>query len=357
MPPLRVGLVGRGWRAEFFRKLTRALPGEFSLVGVGVRSTAAAAEVERDWGVPAYDDVRRLAGDADLVVTSLPRDVNPGVVTELVEAGTRVLSETPPAADADGLRSLWQRVGASGAVQVAEQYPLMPMHAARLALVRSGAIGTPTSVHVSSTHDYHAVALVRGLLGAGSGPVTVRTSRFAAPLADPVARAGWTGSAEVRQATTVLATLDFDDGRSGLYDFTDNQWHNPLRSRRLLVRGVTGEVVDDRVARLLDPRSVAESTMVRRQTGLDLNLEGFDLDHISHDGTVLFRNPFPGLRLSDEEIAIASILRACAAWVRGTGEPPYPLAQACQDHLVSLAIHESGRTGAPVTTAQEPWAG
>lgn len=45
-----------------------------------------------------------------------------------------------------------------------------------------------------------------------------------------------------------------------------------------------------------------------------------------------------------------------AAWVRGTGEPPYPLADACQDHLIGLAIEESTRSGEPVTTAREPWA-
>jgi len=59
-------------------------------------------------------------------------------------------------------------VGASGLVQVAEQYHLMPSHASRLALARSGAIGTVTSVQISSTHAYHAVALIRAYLGAGS---------------------------------------------------------------------------------------------------------------------------------------------------------------------------------------------
>jgi predicted dehydrogenase len=51
---------------------------------------------------------------------------------------------------------------------VAEQYLLLPDHAARLALVRAGVLGTPTSAQVSSTHRYHAVSIVRGMFGVGA---------------------------------------------------------------------------------------------------------------------------------------------------------------------------------------------
>ena len=55
--------------------------------------------------------------------------------TALVESGVHVLSETPPAPDLDGLRKLWVQVGGRDLVQVAEQYLLMPGHAARRELV------------------------------------------------------------------------------------------------------------------------------------------------------------------------------------------------------------------------------
>ncbi|MFE9609100.1 hypothetical protein [Streptomyces sp. NPDC006012] len=44
------------------------------------------------------------------------------------------------------------------------------------------------------------------------------------------------------------------------------------------------------------------------------------------------------------------------AWTRGAGPEPYPLAEGCQDHLLALAVEESARTRAPVTTAVEAWA-
>ncbi|WP_405014744.1 Gfo/Idh/MocA family oxidoreductase [Kitasatospora sp. NBC_01539] len=355
--PATFGIIGSGWRAGFFARLAALLPDRLTLVGAAVRRPEAAEEVRRTWGVPAHLSPAELvrATRPDFVVSAVPWAVNAAVVAEAVEAGTRVLSETPPAPDLDGLRALWARVGDRQAVQVAEQYLLMPGHAARRAVVERGTIGTPTSVQVSSTHGYHAVSMIRGLLGTGFEPVTVRASRHTAPLVDPLTRAGWTGDDTPRPATTTLATLDFG-GPSGLYDFTDNQWHNRLRLRRILVRGSHGEIADDTVVRLTAPETVLTSTLRRSQLGHDLNLDGHDTEHIALDGEVVYRNPFVGLRLMDEEIAIASLLLATAAWARDEGPAPYPLADGCQDHLIGLAIDEAAAGGGTVVTSTEAWA-
>jgi predicted dehydrogenase len=345
------GVIGTGWRSTFFCRLARMAPEHFRVTGVVSRS---ATEFE---GVPVFGTVDALLGveRPDFVIVSVPWAVTPEATRELVALGVRVLAETPPAPDLDGLRALWRDVGSTGLVQVAEQYLLMPAHAARLAAVRSGAIGEPTSVQVSSTHLYHAVSMIRGLLGVSFEPVTVSARSFTAPLADPISFGDWHGDAEPAPKATTLATLDFG-GRMGLYDFTDNQWWNPLRARRIVVRGTTGELVDDRLVRLADAHTVVESHLVRRQTGIDLNLEGFDLDHISLDGTVLYRNPFMGARFSEDDLGVALLLARVGAWTRDEGPEPYPLADGLQDHLISLAILESVESGGDVRTGVEAWA-
>ena len=58
----------------------------------------------------------------------------------------------------------------------------------------------------------------------------------------------------------------------------------------------------------------------------------------------------------DDEIAIATLMLATASWARGDGPPPYPLAQGCQDQLISLAIDAATNSGAPITTSREAWA-
>jgi predicted dehydrogenase len=291
----------------------------------------------------------------DFVLTATPWSVTPGFIGEAVDRGRPVLAETPPAPDLDGLRALWSAVGASGLVQVAEQYLMMPSHAARAAVVVSGALGTPTQVQVSSTQQYHAVSLIRGLLGAGRGPVSVRASRFTAPLVSPLSRTGWTDDEEPHPTTTTIATLDFGDGRSGVYDFTEQQTRNQLRFRRLTVRGTAGELHNDEVVRMAGPRTLVRSPLVRRQTGHDLDLIGYDTEHITLGSDVLYRNPYPGRRWMDEEIAMATLLERTADWVRGDGPEPYSLAEGSQDQQIALAIEESADSDTTVTTSTEAW--
>lgn len=350
------GLIGSGRRTRFYLRLAAMAPDRFRVAGVVTRTAERGAEVTAQHGVPTFRSPAELAGAhrPDLMVASVPWAASPDAIRAVVALDLPVLAETPPAPDLDGLRSLWNDVGSSGLVQVAEQYLLMPGHAARLSATRLGLIGEVTSVQVSSTHQYHAVSMIRGLLGVGYESAVVSGRAFSAPLANPLTPQGWTHDLEPHPATTTLATMDFG-GRMGLYDFTDNQWWNPLRTRRIVIRGSAGEISDDRVIRMTDPTTAVESMLIRRQSGIDLNLEGMDLHHISLDGEVLYRNPFIGTRMSDDDIAVAAILEATRRWAQGDGPAPYPLAQACQDHLLTLAIGESVKTGADVTATVEPW--
>jgi predicted dehydrogenase len=342
-------LIGSGWRARMFLKVARELG--------TVRCGGAVVRTQRKFDVPAFtsmnDCLRELS--PDFVLTATPSSVTPYVIADAVDRGLPVLAETPPAPDLDGLRALWSAVGDSGLVQVAEQYPMMPSHAARAALVATGAIGTPTQVQVSSTQHYHAVALIRSLLAAGRGPVSVRATRFTAPLVSPLSRAGWTDDEEAHPTTTTIATLDFGDGRSGVYDFTEQQTRNQLRFRRLTVRGSAGELHNDEVVQMTGPRALVRTPLVRRQTGYDLDLIGYDTEHISFGSELLYRNPYPGRRWMDDEIAMATLLERTASWVRGEGPEPYSLAEGAQDQQIALAIEESAESDTTVTTSREAW--
>jgi len=122
------------------------------------------------------------------------------------------------------------------------------------------------------------------------------------------------------------------------------------------VRGSRGEIVDDAVIRLAEGPAITTSRIERYQLGYDLNLDGFDTEHLSFDGKVVFKNPFTGLRFMDEEIAIAQLMVQMADWIAGNAKPPYPLNAGCQDQLISLAIDESIATGKNVTVNKQKWA-
>ncbi|WP_082099725.1 Gfo/Idh/MocA family protein [Demequina maris] len=369
--PVRFAIVGTGWRTRFMLRLAAMAPEllePVAIVGrtparahdalVEARAAAApfAAHLHDHLPVGGLDQALSLR--PDFVVAAVPWDASPGVIRDVVEAGVPVLAETPPAPDLPGLRSLWASVGETGLVQVAEQYTRMPGHAARIEVIRRGVIGTPHAVELSSTHLYHAVSLIRTMLGSGSpagvtgARVTGRT--FTAPMVDPLTPDGWVGSDEPQPRTTTIATLDFGDGRHGLYDFVDNQWWNPTLHRRIVIRGSHGEIADDSVLRMT-PEGPVGSRIEHRRTGLDLNLEGNALWHSSFDGSVVYRNAWHDSRMSEDDLAVAQILLDMGRWALGEAPEPYPLAQGLWDHALSLAILESARTGQDVVVGDETW--
>ncbi|HVX82064.1 MAG TPA: hypothetical protein VHB23_11850 [Devosiaceae bacterium] len=86
----------------------------------------------------------------------------------------------------------------------------------------------------------------------------------------------------------------------------------------------------------------------------DGNLEG--LWHKGYTGGAewIYRNPYPYAPLSDDEIAIATVLCGMAAYLEG-GPEVYGFAEAAQDQWLSLALDEALRLGVPVTVPQAPW--
>ena len=354
----KIAIIGAGWRSEFFIRIAQLLPEKFEIVGVVARKDEVRSALAERFGVQTYSSISQLLSKnkPDYAISSVSWDSNPGVVEELVSAGVYVLCETPPAPTLEGLQKLWAAVGSSEMVQVAEQYLSLPGHSARLAITKSGVIGNVSSLELSSTHGYHAVSIMRGFLQSGFEPTTITTRQFEAPLVDPLSRNGFNADLSPKNAKTTISLIDFGSGKSGVYNFVDNQWHNQLRHRRIVVRGSRGEIVDDAVIRLIEGPAITTSRIERYQLGYDLNLDGYDTEHLSFDGRVVFKNPFTGLRFMDEEIAIATLMVQMADWINGNAKAPYPLNEACQDHLVSLAIDESIALGKSVTTAKQDWA-
>jgi len=355
--PVRYVVVGTGWRAQFFFRLARAFPDRLRLAGVVSRDSARAAEVAECWGtvgVTTLDEALE-ACPADFVIAAVPWPQTPGLIRQLVEAGRPVLAETPPAPDLDALHELWDDVGASSLVQVAEQYPRYPDVAAARAVIEAGLIGEVDDVHVASTHMYHAMAIMRNLLGVGLTDATVTATVSQHRLVDPLTPDGWTDDETPQEVSLMRAHIGFPGGQTGLYEFWDNQWWNPVRQDRLAVRGSKGEIVDGRVSFMDGPRTVVDVPLVRRHTGAGLNLEGQDLDHISLGADVVYRNQWPDGRLSDDEIATAGLLESTGLWARGEQPPPYPLEQGAHDWALALACDRSAEQGQTVQLGVQPW--
>jgi predicted dehydrogenase len=332
-----------------------ALGERFQLTGVVTRSQERAGEVERTWGVDASLSLRDLLemGRPDFVVLSVPRSATARWLGELTDAGLPVLCETPPAADLTGLHRVSELLARGARVQVAEQYQYQPLHAARLAVTDGGLIGDVSMASLSVCHDYHAFSLMRRHLKVTGEPATIRATVLRSTVETGFGTSGPRRARRTAEEVRTVGFVEFGD-RFGVYDFAGEQYFSYIRSPRVGLRGSTGEITDHEVRRLTGLDEPVTQELRREQTGEEGDLGGYSLRGISLGDGWVYRNPFPGARLSDDEIAIATCMEHMGRYAEG-GPPFYGPADASHDHYLSLCLHQAAATGEPVRTEPQPW--
>ncbi len=354
--PIAYALVGAGWRAEFFLRINAALPDRFRLAGMVVRSADRAAELAARWGVRTYPTPESLleAEAPEFWVSSVSYAANYPVNRALIETDLPLLTETPPAAALEEMRELWELVRQRDArVQVAEQFHRQPHHAARLEAIRRGRLGPVHTAYISVSHGYHGTSLLRRCLGVGFEPARIVGMGWQDRLLDPGNRSDPPPDPQVKEMPQQVALLDFG-GRRGVFDFVSAQYFSPIRVQRVCVRGERGEIVDHVLHAYGAAGDPITLPFERRAAGANGNLEGHHLQGIQLGEEWVYRNPTAPARLSDEEIAMAEMLRGMGEYVRG-GPEVYSLAEAMQDHYLGLLIREACETGEPRATESQPW--
>ena len=357
MKPIRFAIIGGGWRCESYVTAAKALPELFEITGVLVRDPDKGAAFAAKWGVPVERDLKRLlAAQPEFVFVVVPWEPAYAYNLELAQRGIPVLSETPPAPDVQGLERLTDLTRQGARIQVAEQYPFQPLMAARIAVAQSGRLGRVTSCVISACHGYHFVALMRKFLGLGFENASLTPYRFSpAPIVGGPGRSGPPMEEKLNAHTREFVFFRFETGQDALFDFDGAQYFSWARALHLQVQGERGEIMDEMVR--TQPRfdTPLAEPLQRVNVGEAGNLEGYFLRGYTLGGHYVYRNPFPGARLSDDELAMATCLMKMGLYVRG-GEPFYGVEQAAQDMYMSLLMGEALKTGNIKTSQTQQWA-
>jgi hypothetical protein len=352
--PITFGIVGGGWRADFFARIAQALPDRFRVTGCYSRTAATREKMAADWQIPACASLDALLQtQPGFVVLSVARKVCADFILELAARGIPVLAETPPADQLADLIHLWENLPEKAVVEIAEQYPFQPLTLARLAFIASGKLGTVTQAQVSAAHDYHGVVLIRKYLGIGFESPRIEAYAFTSPLTAGRNRQAGPTEEKIIASRQVIARLQFGD-KLGVYDFTGDQYFSWVRSQRLLVRGEKGEINNLDASYLADFQTPIHLRFERRDAGHHGNLEGYCHQGYLAGESWLYRNPFRPARLADDEIAVASCLEAMQHCVE-TGQSFYGLAEASQDHYLGLLIGQAAQTGESLQATPQPW--
>jgi choline dehydrogenase-like flavoprotein len=334
-PRTRVGLVGVGERiTSVHLPVIEALIDRYEIVGATSRSEASRGTFAARTGVPAFVAAEELVRTArpDLLVVAVTPEAVDGALPALVDLGVPLFLETPFAWDArDGRRTLAKIEAAALPVAVAEQTPFLPLEQLKQRVIALGHLGVVHEAHNDfARYDYHGVAALRAYLGGGREPVRVEAEEV--------------GGAR-------LGTITYDDGAVLLQHVgepdgvRDARWSPSLRAT-----GPRGSFVDDRLT-VTDPSGAPVTTVVQRTEDSGRLV---DLRVAVGDDEVVWRNPYRQHALTDEQIAVATLLDSLTSVLGTADEPLYRARDALIDSDVRSAMRYAALRGAPVRLPMRP---
>jgi predicted dehydrogenase len=284
-----------------------------------------------------------------------------------VEHGLHVLLETPIAhklSEADTIIRMARMCGIK--VEVAEQFHRRPVEQLKLKLIESGIFGRVyTSFNDYAGHGYHGVSLLRSYLGFDAKPVQVVGVSQCNHLISHWSRLA--GEFGPREETQEHGIISFENGRLGIFNWTDVGYDSALRwwrsSRFYAEKGMgisvgVGIEVNEQLTLLSpdgqSPQFITIDREYERVDGGALNAL------VAHSGNpefpvIRWENPFiskldrTGVQWHDDEIGVASCLMSLVKAVRYNSEPTYGAEQARVDQEIVLALQKSTReNGIPV---------
>ncbi len=352
----KVGVIGNGWRTRAFLKVMQELPHIFEFGGMFFRDSEKASKfAEKNNGLAFTDKDTFFSQGFDFVIVAIPRAFVVDICEEAFRRGVPVLCETPPGKDiADLSRMYALKQKYSAKVQVLEQYFCQPYHSAMLEVIDSGKLGDICNVSLSMIHDYHAISMMRKYLGVAFGQCTISGEDFTFPATPTCSREGMNTTGEVVDVVHRRATFKFDNGKVAFYDFNGQQYFSYIRTRHALLQGTRGEIADFSVCYLDNDNYPISATITRADLGHYSNLEGYTNRGLTLNGEFIYKNPYEGARLHDDEIAIATIMEGMGKYANG-GEEIYPLEDALQDSYLHLTMAEAVATRRTITTQPQEW--
>ncbi len=374
-PPIRVAIIGTSARSDYmYGPLLQAFPG-VKLVSIWGRSTESARRLGASLNVPWYTDLDRLIRETapQVGIVSVAYHANGQVGLMAVEHGLHVLLETPIAhmlSEADAIIAAAARHGLK--IEIAEQFHRRPMEQIKLKLLESGLFGrVHTSFSDFAGHGYHGMSVMRSYLGFDAKPIQVTGAVRTFPLA--AHRTRLTEDGFRREENQEHGIIEFEDGRLGMFHWTDPAYESALRwwrsSRFLAEKGMgisigSGADTVEQLS-LLAPGGEAPHfiTVERRYERVDGGALTAVLAHTGDPDLPIVRweNPFASSvsgycpQWHDDEIGVAGCIKSLVDAIIGNTEPTYGATQGRLDQELILALRQSSAEGGrPIRLPLDP---
>jgi choline dehydrogenase-like flavoprotein/predicted dehydrogenase len=341
----KVGIVGAGNRVkEIYLPIFEALQDEFEVVGFTSRSRERSQDFTAHTGFKWFDSPQALAAaKPDFLLVAVTGSSIEATVPGLVDLGLPLFLETPFCWSSRKGRATLKRITkGQTTVGIAEQTPFLPIEQFKRQLIELGLLGRVVAAKNDfAVYDYHGIAALRAYVGNDKKPKRVNAVEAALAQAESSGCEKW-----------IQGSVTYADGTLLLHEYSNEYFDAPFRApRSLRVYGTAGSITDDTVMFRRSDGS-ADLQQIRRERSND-RLSSIVVD--TPVGVVRWENPFSQHTFSEEQIAVATLLRDMRIAVQSRGMPLYSAESALRDTEFLEAMRSSAaRAGKPVYMPLRP---
>ena len=366
MKKYRFVIVGSGWRSLFFVRIAKALPHLFEVCALLCRTEEKAKRIAEENGIYTTTSIEECkAMKPDFVVVAVNKASMTEVSMEWMGYGFTVLCETPAALSVDALNELWHLHCEGGRLIVAEQYLYEPLCQAKRKLIDKGLIGERSFLHLSAAHEYHGASLMRVYLNeTAEAAFRVSAKAYTFPTVETLSRYEKITDGRIAEKARTVATFEFADGKVCVYEFDSEQYRSPIRNNYVKLQGVRGEMKDEAFFWLDDSneprkgRLFSEGRVFTRESENPNLKNGFECQEIrllqeDVEEEVLYETAFKGYDLSEEEIAIVTLMLQAAEYDRE--QSTKSLQNTLQDAYMAILMKQAADTGETVASCEQVW--
>ncbi len=299
---MKAVLVGTGWRAAFYLRISNLLPSLLKIVSIYTSTKERADQFKaKGYNCSSVLD-QALSSGHDAVIVSTGRDSFYSIMRELGERGEFILSETAFSSLSESERNSLMCL--DGAVM--EQYPYDPLYSALISVKERA--GDIDQVMISGLHNHHSAALFKALAGnSDEMPEKILAMDYPSKIVRTGMRSSMVTTNEEEEYTRKIRILKFKSSLF-IHDFSTNQYHSYLMPKRVEVRG-SKAILTLESLRTTDENGypVDIPFVIHRDSSMwNSNLT---ISHISLGNEIVYTNPFYPVPLNDDEIGIATIIK------------------------------------------------
>lgn len=236
---MKVCILGVGYRAIFYIEEIKKIK-ELELIGTLVHKETDIEIIKEKYGINAYtnkEDILSLK--PDFIINTISKNENTKISEYFLLNKIPVLQETPLSTSINNIDDF---IKYKSLYQIAEQYKYYKYFIKIKELINK--IGEVSEIIISYLHDYHAISIIRYLIG-DFNKLNINGYTFNNSLVRTKDRYNDYHDGVLKNSKTKNIFLKWDN-INVIYNFSSDEYRSTIRKPYLIIKGQRGEIINDK---------------------------------------------------------------------------------------------------------------